>query len=63
MKFSKDGTVSRFKARLVAKGYSQREGLDYDGIYSLVVKTASLRTILALISKLGWHAHQVENRI
>ena len=29
----------RYKARLVAKGFAHNEGVDYDDIFSLVVKT------------------------
>ena len=40
----KDG--KKFKARLVAKGYSQRKGVDYDEISSLVVRHTSFRTVV-----------------
>jgi len=50
----------RFKARLVAKGYSQTEGIDYNEIYSPVVKHRSIRTILALCAHFDWELDQMD---
>ena len=43
-----DGTINKFKARLVAKGFTQRAGIDYKKIFSLVVKATIIRIVLAL---------------
>jgi hypothetical protein len=41
-----DGTIDRYKARLVTKGFKERYGIDYDGTFSLVVKTTIIRIVL-----------------
>lgn len=50
----KDGIAGverqRFKARVVAKGFTQVQGVDYNEIYSPVVKHTSIRMILSLVA-------------
>ncbi|KAK0599320.1 hypothetical protein LWI29_004233 [Acer saccharum] len=45
-----DGTVERHKARLIVKGYTQQEGIDYEETITPVVRFASVRLILAIIT-------------
>jgi len=48
------GEISRYKARLVAQEYSQQPGIDFDEIFSPVVRYDSLRLLIALSISLGW---------
>jgi hypothetical protein len=54
------GNTSRFKARLVARGFQQKEGIDYDEIYSPVVKMDSIRILLAIAASEGLVLHQMD---
>ena len=44
----------RFKARLVAKGFNQEERVDFNEVYSPVVKHNSIRVLLAIAAKKNW---------
>ena len=50
----------RKRARLVTKGFSQVEGLDYDQVFSPVVRFETMCLILAMAAIEGWIAHGLD---
>ena len=53
----------RYMTSLVAKGFTQREGIDYNEIFSPVVKYKTIRIILALVSYFGLDLEQLDVKI
>ena len=56
---SPDGSV-RYNARLVAKDYAQREGVEYNEVFSPVVKHSSIRILLALAAQYDYELDQLD---
>ncbi|MCO5558109.1 hypothetical protein L7F22_011686 [Adiantum nelumboides] len=54
---------SKYKARLVAKGYKQKHGVDFDEIFSSVVKLATLRLALGLVASQDVELKQMDVKI
>jgi hypothetical protein len=46
-KFNSDSSLERYKARWVLHSFTQRPDVDYDETFSLVVKPATVRTVLS----------------
>nr|GEU93314.1 integrase, catalytic region, zinc finger, CCHC-type, peptidase aspartic, catalytic [Tanacetum cinerariifolium] len=49
-----------YKARLVARGFTQRAGIDYNEVFSLVVRHTSIRVILALTACKDYELEQLD---
>ena len=50
----------KYKARLVAKGFSQREGIDYNEIFSPVVKFKTIRMMLSVVVQFDLELEQMD---
>jgi hypothetical protein len=52
----------RLRARLVGKGFTQREGVDFNEVFSPVVRFETVRIHLALAALENWHITAVDVR-
>nr|GEY99038.1 ribonuclease H-like domain-containing protein [Tanacetum cinerariifolium] len=59
-KHNADGSLNRYKACLVANGSSQLAGINVDKTFSLVVKPATIRTVLSLAISRHCPVHQLD---
>lgn len=58
-----EGGKQRYKARLVVKGFAQKKGINFDEIFSLVIKMTSIITILSLVAAKYLHLEQLYVKI
>ncbi len=59
-KRDKKGHVVKYKARLVARGFTQRPGLDYDKMFSPVVRFETIRVLLAMVTSKKLKVRQLD---
>jgi transposase InsO family protein len=57
------GEAPRYKARLVAKGFTQVDGIDYNEIFSPVVKYKTIRVMLSLVTQFDLELQQMDVKI
>ncbi|KAE8706560.1 hypothetical protein F3Y22_tig00110392pilonHSYRG00195 [Hibiscus syriacus] len=55
-----DDQVERYRARLVVKGYAQKKYIDFNEIFSPVVRLTTVRVVLAMCATLNLHLEQLD---
>ena len=60
MKVIDSASKPRYKARLVAKGLRQQEGIDFEEIFSPIVKMTTLQCVLALAAQMDMELVQMD---
>ncbi|GKF16421.1 ribonuclease H-like domain-containing protein, partial [Tanacetum coccineum] len=59
IKYKSSGKIDRYKARLVTQGFGQKEGTDYEGTFSQVVKMVTVRCLLNIDVSNSWLVFQL----
>jgi hypothetical protein len=59
-RFKVDGSLERYKTHWVLRGFTQRLDIDFSEIFSLVVKPATVQTVLSLALLHRWPIHQLD---
>ncbi|KAL4271204.1 hypothetical protein GQ457_13G028940 [Hibiscus cannabinus] len=60
IKRNADDQFERYRARLVVKGYAQKEGIDFNEIFSPVVRLTTVRVVLAMCATFNLHLEQLD---
>ncbi|GJX61819.1 ribonuclease H-like domain-containing protein [Tanacetum coccineum] len=60
IKYKSSGETDRYKARLVAQEFGKKEGIDYEEIFSHVVKMVTIRCLLNVVVSNSWHVYQLD---
>jgi hypothetical protein len=60
IKHAADESIEKHKARFVARGFFEKEGIDYEETFAPVARYTSIRTIIALATKMKWKLHQMD---
>lgn len=62
IKWSNDKREVKFKSRLVARGFSQEYGVNYFDTYAPVVKSSSVRMLMAIAARCNLKVQQIDIR-
>jgi len=60
LKPEENNSQPRYKAQLVVKDFGQKKGIDFEEIFSPVVKMPSIRVVLGLITSLNLEIEQLD---
>ena len=55
-----DEKLLKYKAQLVVKGFGQKQGIDFDKIFSPIVEACSIRVTLGLAASMNLKLEQLD---
>ncbi|QHN94291.1 Retrovirus-related Pol polyprotein [Arachis hypogaea] len=53
-------TIQKYKARLIAKGFHQKEGVNFNQVFSPIVQPSTVKIMLSLALTKGWKIRQFD---
>jgi ATP-binding cassette subfamily B (MDR/TAP) protein 1 len=61
-KIKRDGNnqMERYRAKLVVKGNAEKEGIDFNEIFSQVIRLTTIRVVLAMCATFDLHLEQLD---
>lgn len=59
-KYHSDGHVLKRKARLVVKWYTQKQGIDFNEMFTLVVRMKTVCIFLAAVAQRRWSVYHLD---
>jgi hypothetical protein len=63
LKRDKADAIIKHKARLVAHGFVQREGIDFNDIFTPVARMESVQLLFTLVAQEGWRVHHMDVKL
>ena len=60
LKTEENSSRPRYKARLVVKSFSQKQDIDFDEIFSPIVKMSSVRVVLGMAAIMDLEIEQLD---
>ena len=57
LKRNEEGEVVKHKTHLVAKGYVKKQGVDFEEVFTPVVRLESVCLLLAIAAHHSWEVH------
>jgi hypothetical protein len=59
-KYNSDGSLERYKAHWVVRGFTQQHGVDYEEMFSPVIKPSTIRVVRSIATSKDWPIHQLD---
>ena len=60
LKYRANGEIDKYKARFCAKGFSQKKGIDYQEVFSPVIRFDTVRFLFAVIAERKYKIKQID---